>query len=97
MVESLRPDINPNDRYCVAQYLAAQGRFILCYNHEQPEDNGAGDMGSRTLHKLEECGVSKPVLTQAICLFYRDNVALIDELRSSGDGQDYLSELERGI
>jgi len=89
------PDWAPNldDRYSVADYLLSQANFMLDRFRDE-SDNATQDFGSRTIEGLLILGISKKVLCEAICLFYRDNPDVVDRVKSrSLYDADYLSSL----
>ncbi len=95
--QNLSKEISPTDRYAVKKILREGARMII---HQENalgngvDDNGVQDMAPRVIKDLTEVGVSSDVLRQAICIFYRDDPMILDQLQRCQYGKDYLRGLE---
>lgn len=90
-------ELNPKDRYSIASHLERNAIYIIHYQPNKGIDNGAQDMGDRTIEELTKLGVQRNILVQGIHIFYRDYPSILDELETIDDGRDFLRELEQYV
>lgn len=85
-------ELRPHDRYSVARYLLDNANLVIKYAPES--GNLVTDLADRNIKELTKLGVSRRILTEAICIFYRDFPSVLEQLDTSNRGRDYLAGLE---